>query len=62
MGSWVAATQAMVPVLLSLSLSQLSLWAFGLILVLGFLKLIRLLLGREMLARALDSFPGPPTH
>uniref|UniRef100_A0A8C0CMF9 Cytochrome P450 4B1 n=1 Tax=Balaenoptera musculus TaxID=9771 RepID=A0A8C0CMF9_BALMU len=52
----------MVPVLLSPSLSQLSLWAFGLILVLGFLKLICLLLGRQMLARAMDSFPGPPTH
>uniref|UniRef100_A0A8C9BIV4 Cytochrome P450 n=1 Tax=Phocoena sinus TaxID=42100 RepID=A0A8C9BIV4_PHOSS len=52
----------MVPVLLSPSLSQLSLWAFGLILVLGFLELIRLLLGREMLARAMDRFPGPPTH
>lgn len=62
MGTWVAATQATVPVLLSPSLSQLSLWAFGLILVLGFLELICLLLGREMLARAMDRFPGPPTH
>ncbi|KAM9106679.1 LOW QUALITY PROTEIN: cytochrome P450 4B1 [Megaptera novaeangliae] len=52
----------MVPILLSPSLSQLSLWAFGLILVLGFLKLICLLLGRQMLAKAMDSSPGPPTH
>ncbi|XP_045369652.2 cytochrome P450 4B1 isoform X2 [Camelus bactrianus] len=52
----------MVTALLPLSLSRLGLWAFGLILVLGFLKLIRLLLRRQMLARAIDSFPGPPTH
>ncbi|GAB5575039.1 cytochrome P450 4B1 isoform X1 [Prionailurus iriomotensis] len=53
---------AMLSVLLSLNLSHLGLWASGLILVLGFLKLIRLLLRRQMLARAMDSFPGPPTH
>ncbi|XP_045884237.1 cytochrome P450 4B1 [Meles meles] len=52
----------MVSVLLSLSLSRLGLWAAGFILILGFLKLIRLLLRRQMLARAMDSFPGPPTH
>ncbi|XP_058408316.1 cytochrome P450 4B1 isoform X2 [Diceros bicornis minor] len=52
----------MAPVLLSLSLSRLGLWAFGLILVLGFLKLLRVLLRRQKLARAMDSFPGPPTH
>ncbi|XP_006052574.2 cytochrome P450 4B1 [Bubalus kerabau] len=52
----------MVPVLLSLSLSHLSLWAFGLVSVLVFLKLTRLLLRRQMLARAMDRFSGPPTH
>ncbi|XP_058573483.1 cytochrome P450 4B1 isoform X1 [Neofelis nebulosa] len=52
----------MLSILLSLNLSHLGLWASGLILVLGFLKLIRLLLRRQMLARAMDSFPGPPTH
>ncbi|XP_019655479.1 cytochrome P450 4B1 isoform X7 [Ailuropoda melanoleuca] len=52
----------MLSVLLSLSVSRLGLWAAGLILVLGLLKLIRLLLRRQMLARAMDSFPGPPTH
>nr|XP_023486220.1 cytochrome P450 4B1 isoform X4 [Equus caballus] len=52
----------MVPVLLSLSVSCLGLWASGLILVLGFLKLLSLLLRRQKLARAMDSFPGPPTH
>nr|XP_008542315.1 PREDICTED: cytochrome P450 4B1 [Equus przewalskii] len=52
----------MVPVLLPLSLSYLGLWASGLILVLGFLKLLSLLLRRQKLARAMDSFPGPPTH
>ena len=57
-----AATPAMGPVLLSLSLSHLGCWASGLILVLGFLKLIRLLMWRQFLARAMDSFPGPPTH
>uniref|UniRef100_G1T0U3 CYP4B1-like isozyme short form n=1 Tax=Oryctolagus cuniculus TaxID=9986 RepID=G1T0U3_RABIT len=43
-------------------LSRLGLWASGLILILGFLKLLRLLLRRQRLARAMDSFPGPPTH
>ncbi|XP_040833744.1 cytochrome P450 4B1 isoform X1 [Ochotona curzoniae] len=43
-------------------LSRLGLWAFGLILSLVFFKLLRLLLRRQRLARALDSFPGPPTH
>uniref|UniRef100_A0A8D0W4K3 Cytochrome P450 4B1 n=1 Tax=Sus scrofa TaxID=9823 RepID=A0A8D0W4K3_PIG len=52
----------MVPALLSLSLSHLSLWALGLILALGVLKLTSLLLRRQMLARAMDKFPGPPTH
>ncbi|XP_008576985.1 PREDICTED: cytochrome P450 4B1 isoform X2 [Galeopterus variegatus] len=52
----------MVPALLSPILSRLGLWASGLILVLGFLKLSCLLLRRQKLARAMDSFPGPPTH
>ncbi|KAK1339979.1 hypothetical protein QTO34_018543 [Cnephaeus nilssonii] len=52
----------MVPALLSLSLSRLGLWALGLILILGFLKFIHLLVRRQFLARAMDSFPGPPTH
>ncbi|XP_054427617.1 cytochrome P450 4B1-like [Pteronotus mesoamericanus] len=50
------------PLLLSESVSHLGLWASGLILVLGFLKVIRLLMRRQFLARAMDSFPGPPTH
>lgn len=57
-----AATTAMMPALLSLSLSSLGLWALGLILVLGFLKFIRLLVRRQFLVKAMDSFPGPPTH
>nr|XP_003411242.1 cytochrome P450 4B1 [Loxodonta africana] len=52
----------MVPVLLSLSLFHLGLWASGLILVLGFFKLACLLLRRQKLARAMDCFPGPTTH
>ncbi|XP_039080459.1 cytochrome P450 4B1 isoform X2 [Hyaena hyaena] len=52
----------MLSILLSLNFVHLSLWASGLLLVLGFLKLIRLLLRRQMLARAMDCFPGPPTH
>ncbi|XP_066125374.1 cytochrome P450 4B1 [Saccopteryx bilineata] len=52
----------MASVLLSLSLSHLSLWASGLIVVLGLLKLIHLLKRRQFLAKAMDSFPGPPTH
>lgn len=50
------------PVLFSLSLSRLGLWASGLILALGFLKLMCLLVRRQSLARAMDSFTGPPTH
>lgn len=57
-----AATPAMLSVLFSLSLSHLGLWAAGLVLVLGFLKLIHLLRRRKMLAKAMDNFPGPPTH
>jgi cytochrome P450 family 4 subfamily B polypeptide 1 len=43
-------------------LSHLGLWASAVILLIGFLKLLRLLLRRQKLARAMDSFPGPPTH
>ncbi|XP_016054825.1 PREDICTED: cytochrome P450 4B1 isoform X2 [Miniopterus natalensis] len=43
-------------------LSCLGLWASGLILVLGFVKLIRLLIRRQFLVKAMDSFPGPPAH
>lgn len=57
-----AATSAMVSTLLSLSLSCLGLWVWVLILVFGFLKFIHLLVRRQFLARAMDSFPGPPTH
>ncbi|XP_020033593.2 cytochrome P450 4B1 [Castor canadensis] len=46
----------------SLRLSHLGLWASAVILLIGFLKLLRLLLRRQKLARAMDSFPGPPTH
>ncbi|XP_075395837.1 cytochrome P450 4B1 isoform X2 [Tenrec ecaudatus] len=52
----------MAPFLLSLSVSRLAWLASGLILALGFLKLARLLLRRQKLARAMDRFPGPPTH
>ncbi|XP_011802453.1 PREDICTED: cytochrome P450 4B1 [Colobus angolensis palliatus] len=52
----------MVPSFFSLRLSCLGLWASGLILVLGFLKLICLLLRRQRLAKAMGNFPGPPTH
>uniref|UniRef100_A0A8D2B3U2 Cytochrome P450 family 4 subfamily B member 1 n=1 Tax=Sciurus vulgaris TaxID=55149 RepID=A0A8D2B3U2_SCIVU len=52
----------MVPTFFSLSFSRLGLWASGVILVIGFLKLLRLLLRKQKLARAMDSFPGPPTH
>lgn len=52
----------MASVLFSLSLSRLGLWASGLILVLGFLKFVFLLVRRQSLARAMDSFPGPPAH
>ncbi|XP_010608553.1 cytochrome P450 4B1 [Fukomys damarensis] len=47
---------------LSLSLSHLILWPSGVILVIGILKLLCLLLRRHKLARAMDNFPGPPTH
>jgi cytochrome P450 family 4 subfamily B polypeptide 1 len=46
----------------SLRLSHLGLWASAVILFIGFLKLPRLLLRRQKLARAMDSFPGPPSH
>ncbi|XP_037357253.1 cytochrome P450 4B1 isoform X1 [Talpa occidentalis] len=52
----------MVPVSLSLSPFRLGLWASVLILILVFLKVISLFLRRQMLAKAMDSFPGPPTH
>ncbi|EHB14337.1 Cytochrome P450 4B1 [Heterocephalus glaber] len=47
---------------LSLSLSRLILWASGVTLVIGALKVLCLLLRRHKLARAMDNFPGPPTH
>ncbi|ELV12707.1 cytochrome P450 4B1 [Tupaia chinensis] len=47
---------------LSLNLSHLGWWASGLILVLGFIKFLPLLLRRQKLVKAMDSFPGPPTH
>lgn len=53
---------AMASTFLSPSLSCLSLWASGVILVIVFLKLFRLLLRRHKLAKAMDNFPGPPTH
>ncbi|XP_055978215.1 cytochrome P450 4B1 isoform X1 [Sorex fumeus] len=52
----------MVPVLVSVSPSRLGLWASVLVLVLVLLKFVSLLLRRQMLAKAMDSFPGPPTH
>ncbi|KAM4806359.1 cytochrome P450 4B1 [Urocitellus parryii] len=52
----------MVPSFLSLSFSRLSLWVSGGILVIVFLKLLRLLLRRQKLARAMESFSVPPTH
>lgn len=48
--------------LLSPSLSRLGLWVSIVILIIGVLKLLKLLLRRQKLAKALDSFPGPPTH
>ncbi|XP_006986668.2 cytochrome P450 4B1 [Peromyscus maniculatus bairdii] len=48
--------------LLSPSLSRLGLWASVVILIVIVLKLLSLLVRRQKLARALDSFPGPPTH
>ncbi|XP_063092485.1 cytochrome P450 4B1 isoform X2 [Cavia porcellus] len=52
----------MAPPFLSPSLSYLSLWASGVILAIVFLKLFHLLLRRHKLAKAMDNFPGPPTH
>ncbi|XP_057640718.1 cytochrome P450 4B1 [Chionomys nivalis] len=48
--------------LLSPNLSRLGLWASVVILIVSILKLFSLLVRRQKLARALDSFPGPPTH
>ncbi|EGV94559.1 cytochrome P450 4B1 isoform X1 [Cricetulus griseus] len=47
---------------LSPNLSRLGLWASVVILIVSALKLFSLLLRRQKLARAMDSFPGPPTH
>ncbi|XP_051855739.1 cytochrome P450 4B1 [Antechinus flavipes] len=47
---------------LPVSLSRLWLWSAALVLALGILQLTRLLARRQKLLRALDSFPGPPTH
>ncbi|EDL30640.1 cytochrome P450 4B1 [Mus musculus] len=47
---------------LSPSLSRLGLWASVVILMVTVLKLLSLLFRRQKLARALDSFPGPPKH
>lgn len=47
---------------LSPSLSRLGLWASVVILMVIVIKLFSLLLRRQKLARAMDSFPGPPTH
>lgn len=47
---------------LSPSLSRLGLWASVVILMVIVLKLFSLLLRRQKLARAMDNFPGPPTH
>nr|KAF6443433.1 cytochrome P450 family 4 subfamily B member 1 [Molossus molossus] len=52
----------MMSVLLSLSLSRLGLWTSGLILVLGFVKLIHLLMRRRLMIKAMESFPAPPSH
>ncbi|CAO2588554.1 Cytochrome P450 4B1 [Lemmus lemmus] len=52
----------MVLSLLSPNLSRLGLWASIVILIISALKLFSLLVRRQKLARALDSFPGPPTH
>ncbi|CAH6790686.1 cytochrome P450 4B1 [Phodopus roborovskii] len=48
--------------LLPPNLSRLGLWASVVILIVIALKLFSLLLRRQKLARAMDSFPGPPTH
>lgn len=47
---------------LSPSLSRLGLWASVVLLMVIGLKLLSLLFRRQKLARAMDSFPGPPTH
>ncbi|XP_044530679.1 cytochrome P450 4B1 isoform X3 [Gracilinanus agilis] len=44
------------------SLSRLWLWATALVLTLCLFQLTKLLARRQKLLRALDSFPGPPTH
>lgn len=61
-GSLDPASLAMALSLLSPSLSRLGLWASVVILIVIVLKLLSLLVRRQKLARALDSFPGPPTH
>ncbi|XP_055474497.1 cytochrome P450 4B1 [Psammomys obesus] len=48
--------------LLSPSLSRLGVWASIVVLIIGVLKLLKLLFRRQKLAKALDNFPGPPTH
>lgn len=62
LGSLGPASLAMVLSLLSPNLSRLGLWASVVILIVSVLKLFSLLVRRQKLARALDSFPGPPTH
>ncbi|KAK7795878.1 hypothetical protein U0070_012533 [Myodes glareolus] len=47
---------------LSPNLSRLGLWTSVVILIVSVLKLFSLLVRRQKLARALDIFPGPPTH
>lgn len=47
---------------ISPSLSRLGLWASVVILMVIVFKFLSLLFRRQKLARALDSFPGPPTH
>lgn len=52
----------MATALLSLSPSRLGLWASVLVLVLVFIKLVGLVLRKQMLAKAMNNFSGPPTH
>lgn len=52
----------MVLSVLSPSLSRLGLWASVVILMVIVFKLLSLVFRRQKLARAMDSFPGPPTH
>ncbi|XP_043860140.1 cytochrome P450 4B1-like [Dromiciops gliroides] len=47
---------------LSSWLPRLWLWSTALVLTLGLLQLTRMLARRQKLLRALDSFPGPPSH